>query len=119
MSGAKLRYGALPDPLQQPYTGNFKEEKEKKDWVSWKDAVKHLEYAPETRRDSLVQTSWAEIKVDAERSEEHEHSLTLWESLRIYKAVSLREYLLRAKVELGLMMVCSLYCGQEQPVCLS
>ena len=36
----------------------------------------------------LSKASWAEIKAEAEAAEEYEHSLTLWQSIKVYKAVS-------------------------------
>lgn len=53
--------------------------------TSRKHEIEHVE---ESVPGVTGDTSWAEIKADAERSEALEHSLSVREALRIYKAVS-------------------------------
>lgn len=50
-----------------------------------KPEIEHVEEGPA----GGVRSEWAEIKADADRSEAHEHSLTVPQALKIYKAVSL------------------------------
>lgn len=56
--------------------------------LSTSTADKHeIEHVEERPASGAVTSEWAEIKADADRSEAHEHSLTVLQSLKIYKAV--------------------------------
>ena len=65
-------------------------EDEEKYVIEKDDEIQHVEATGgfDNRRGSVANDTWADIKAEAERSEAHEHSLTVWESLRLYKAVS-------------------------------
>jgi hypothetical protein len=41
----------------------------------------------ETMADKTAMT-WEQVRVEAQRDEDYQHSLSIWKSLKIYKAVS-------------------------------
>ena len=71
-----------------PYTGSKTEEVFDEKIFEEKNQAADFGPAKDAGPAGLPNVSWAELKEEAERAEEYEHSLTLWQSVKVYKAVS-------------------------------